>query len=281
MIASLKRGEAGMPHRVDVNFFGLFGANGPLPLHLTEYARDRLRNSGDATLKRFADVFHHRMISLFYRAWACAQPTVSLDRPEADRFSDYVGSVIGIGVPSLRNRDEVPDFAKQHYAGLLGAQARNAAGLAAILSGFLRLPVAVDEFIGHWMTLPDDGLCRLISGPGGQRLGATTVLGRRIWNCQHKFRVVVGPLGLDDFRRLLPGGASLRRLTDWVRNYAGLAYRWDVRLILRKEALPPLRLGSEARLGWTSWLISRPASGNDSHLLLDPGRSLHALRESA
>lgn len=270
MIASLARGAAGTAPRLDVNFFGLFGANGPLPVHLTEYARDRMRNSADPTFARFLDIFHHRMIALFYRAWASAQPAVSLDRPESDRFADYVGSTIGIGMPSLRNRDEVPDFAKLHYAGRLGTQARNAEGLAAILSDFFRTPVVVKEFVGHWMKLPADGLCRLKSGPDAERLGTTTVLGKQVWNCQHKFRIVVGPIGFDEFRRLLPGGDSLRRLTDWVRNYAGLAFHWDVNLILRKEEVPPLRLGKQAKLGWTTWLASRPARKDDSQLLLNP-----------
>jgi type VI secretion system protein ImpH len=86
--------------RLAVNFFGLFGANGPLPLHLTEYARERARNHGDGTLAAFLDVFHHRMVSLFYRARASAEPAISLDRLEADRFADYVGSLFGIGTPA-------------------------------------------------------------------------------------------------------------------------------------------------------------------------------------
>jgi type VI secretion system protein ImpH len=196
---------------------------------------------------------------------------VSLDRPRADRFADYVGSTFGIGMPSLRDRDAVPDVAKLHYAGRLGAQVRNAEGLAAILSDFFHVPVAISEFVGHWMRLPADGVCRLRSGPDAEHLGVTTVLGQRVWNCQHKFRIVVGPVGFDEFRRLLPGGASLRRLTDWVRSYAGLAYRWDVNLILRKEEVPPLRLGKQARLGRTTWLVSRPADKDDRQLLLNPG----------
>jgi type VI secretion system protein ImpH len=73
-------GMGGVP-RVGQNFLGLFGPNGPLPLHLTEYARDRLHHRHDAAFVRFADTFHHRAVSLFYRAWAQAQPTVQRDRP--------------------------------------------------------------------------------------------------------------------------------------------------------------------------------------------------------
>jgi type VI secretion system protein ImpH len=272
MLGAFQPGAAGGVDRLEVPFFGLMGANGPLPQHLTDYVRDRLRNAGDPTLARFLDIFHHRMIALFYRAWASAQPTVSLDREHGDRFADYVASLIGIGMPSLRGRDAAPDIAKLHYAGHLAAHNRNADGLAQLLQDFFRVPVMVEQFVGHWMRMPDDSLCRLRSGPDAQVLGATTVLGKRVWNCQHKFRVVVGPLGLDDYRRMLPGGDSFRRLRDWVRNYAGMAYDWDINVQLKRAAVPPLRLGrgpdADARLGWTSWLHAAAPTRDARQLVL-------------
>src|SRR3546814_6779512 len=111
--------EPDRPTRISTFFFGLFGPHGPLPLHLTEYARDRLRNADDPTFARFADIFHHRMLSLFYRAWADSRPTVQFDRPESARFATYVGALTGRGMPSLRERDAMPDLAKLHFAGRL------------------------------------------------------------------------------------------------------------------------------------------------------------------
>ena len=124
-----------------VHFFGLFGPDGPLPLHLTEYARDRSRNHRDPSLQRFADIFHHRALSLFYRAWANSRPTISFDRPEDDRFALYTGALIGLGMESLRNRDAMPDLTKLHFAGHLSCQTRHAEGLASILSEFFKMPV--------------------------------------------------------------------------------------------------------------------------------------------
>ena len=267
---SFTPGADGAPDKLQVNFFGLMGANGPLPVHLTDYVRDRLRNANDPTLASFLDLFHHRLIALFYRAWASAQPAVSLDRPDTDRFADYIASLIGTGVASLQQRDAAPDYAKLHYAGRLSAQSRNAEGLAAILNGFFKLPVQVEQFVGHWMTLPADGLCRLRSGPDAERLGVSTVLGTRVWNRQHKFRLVIGPVDAGQLTQMLPGGVSVERLVAWVRNYAGLEYDWDVRLIVKKQALPPLRLGRGARLGWTTWLSGRPPPQDDSQLRFSP-----------
>ncbi|MFC0134084.1 type VI secretion system baseplate subunit TssG [Massilia eurypsychrophila] len=242
--------------RLAVNFFGLLGANGPLPIHLTEYVRDRLRQGGDATMLAFLDVFHHRMLSLFYRARASAEPAISLDRADGDRFSVFVGSLFGIGAPALRNRDHIGDFAKLHFAGLLGGRTRPASGLATILREYFQLPLHIEQFVGHWMALPLEIHSRIGAGGDGNRLGASLVLGRKVWDCQHKFRVVIGPLGYDDYRRFMPGGDSLRRLRDWIRMYAGLALDWDVRLILKKEDVPPLALGGTTRVGWSTWLTS-------------------------
>lgn len=269
-ISSFRAGKGSSAPRLGVEFFGLLGPNGPLPLHLTDYARDRLRNANDPTLVRFFDVFHHRLLTLFYRAWAVAQPAPSLDRPESDRFSTYVASVFGLGMPSLRQRDEVPDLAKLHYAGLLAPQVRGADGLRAILSDFFKLPVAVKEFVGHWMRLPTGERTRL----GGKRetaaLGLTAVVGARVWDCQHKFRIVIGPLGLGDYRRLLPGGDSLRRLVVWVRNYVGDELIWDLQLVLKQSEVPKLALGKQGQLGWTTWIASKQFSRAAADLVLDP-----------
>jgi type VI secretion system protein ImpH len=245
--------------RLAVNFFGLLGANGPLPTHLTEYVRDRLRHGGDPTLLAFLDVFHHRMLSLFYRARASAEPTVSLDRADGDRFSVFVGSLFGIGTPALRERDAIGDFAKLHFAGLLANRARPASGLAGILREYFGLPLRIEQFAGHWMALPDEVQSRIGWSGDGNRLGSSMVLGRKVWDCQNRFRIVVGPVGYDDYRRFMPGGDSLKRLLAWVRTYCGLALDWEVRLILKKEERPPLRLGGATRIGWSTWLASGAA----------------------
>jgi type VI secretion system protein ImpH len=258
--------------RLAVNFIGLLGPNGPLPLHLTEYARDRVRNNGDPTLAAFLDVFHHRMVSLFYRSRASAEPAISLDRPELDRFGDYVGSLFGIGSPALQGRDEIGDFAKLHFAGLMANQRRPAAGLVTILRAYFKLPVEIEQFVGHWMKIPLDGQTRIGMQERGNRLGSSAVLGRTVWDCQHKFRLVIGPLGYEDYQRMLPGGASMTRLLAWVRNYAGLVLDWDVRLILRQEQVPRLALGGR-RLGWTTFLSSAPAGCDSDQLLINPRKA--------
>ncbi len=269
-LSAWERGEEGAPDRLVQQFFGCFGPNGALPLHLTEYARERGRNVGDHAFARFLDVFHHRLLSLFYRAWADGQPSVNLDRPGDDRFRLYVGSLIGLADPALRDRDPWPDHAKLFYAGRLAAQPRSAEALQAVVADFLGMPVSIEEFVGEWLALPDDGLCRLGQSPETGAMGETLLLGAQVWSCEHRFRIVVGPLGLDDYKRLLPGGKSLRRLQALVRNFAGDAYGWDLRLILKKEDAQPMELGRSGRLGWTCQLLNHAPDADVEDLILDP-----------
>jgi type VI secretion system protein ImpH len=277
-LASLEFGPSGPP-RLQVRLFGLLGPNGPLPIHITEYARHRLRHAGDPTLSRFLDLFHHRFLALFYRAWAQAQPHVNRDRPGQDRYVTYVGSFVGVAPPPLRHRDSVQDLARLFHAGALIRQVRNAEGLASIIRQYFGVPARIEEFVGHWLHL----------GPGertylrreGAALASGAVLGSRVWDHQGKFRIHLGPLTLEQYEAFLPssaprraggavpGGVLLRKLVDWLRFYLCFELDWDVRLILARGEVPALRLGRSGQLGWTTWLGTRRSASDAGDLCLD------------
>lgn len=269
-LAALDYSAQGKPPRLSVAFIGLMGPNGPLPLHVTEYARDRQRNGHDATLVGFLDIFHHRVYSLFYRAWATAQPTTQFDRPESDRFAAFAGAFAGISSPVFRNRDAMPDLAKLFFAGRFVCHARNAEGLQAMLREFFQMPMVVDEFVGRWIAIPDDCRCRLEAVRPAAGLGVSAAIGSQVWDCQQTFRISAGPLSLSEYERLLPGGGSLKRLEAVIRNYVGLELAWEIRLILRQKEVQPVQLGQFGRLGWTSWLVSGPAAKDGDELVLRP-----------
>lgn len=261
--------RSGKP-RLEVRFFGLFGPNGPLPLHLTAHARERLLHHRDETLLRFADLFHHRLLLLFYRAWAQAQPTASLDRPGEDRFADYVGSLLGVGGAAWRDRDAAPDHARLAFAGLFTRQVRNADGLARLLTGYLGRPVRVEQFVGRWMVLPEAERSRIGRRTSSRRLhsaqlGASAVLGRAVFDRQHHFRIHIGPLDRTTFESLLPVGSALPAVQALVDHYAGHEFGWDLELALRAGEVPATRPGRQGRLGWTTWLgrpdAERPSPG--------------------
>jgi len=263
------------PHRLTVRLFGLLGPNGPLPLHFTEYAQERLQKYRDATFVRFLDIFHHRMLSLFYRAWANNEPTVNFDRPESDRFTDYIGALAGLGMPTLRHRDEISDLTKLYYCGRLALQTKCPEGLQAMVTEFFNLPARVDEFIGEWLPLPKRDSFRLGVNPSSGTLGGSIILGAEVWSCQHKFRVALGPLGYGDYQSFLPGETRIRQLAALVRNYVGDEQAWDLMLILRRQEVPAFCLDGEYRLGWTTWLGKRPLEEHANDLVLKASANIN------
>jgi len=273
-LSSFEIGHDGQPPRLQVLLFGLLGPNGPLPLHLTEFARERLRNAGDPTFSRFLDLFHHRFLTLFYRAWAQAQPHVSRDRPWDDRFAAYVGAFAGLSPAAFRDRDALPDLAKFFHVGALIRHVRNAEGLAAILEHFFRVPARIEQFVGHWLLLRERERTRLGRGEAAA-LGAGAIVGRGVWDRQHKFRIHLGPLTLEQYESLLPGGRLIVKLVDWVRLYLCFEFDWDVRLRLKRDDVPRLELGAGRRLGWTTWLGRRRSDGDAVDLCLDAEAFVH------
>lgn len=243
-VHGLQRRPGGVPV-LQQRIFGLLGSNGPLPLHLTEYTRERDRHHGDPTLQRFFDTLTHRFALLFYRAWAEAQPTVSLDRAGNRSYFNRLGALVGIGLPSLQDRDALPDASKVYFAGRLSRQTRDADGLLAWLRIEFDVPVRIEQWCGHWMTLQQRERSRL-GRREGAALGRSTVLGGSVWDVQHKFRITMGPLSLDQYMRFLPGGASLARLQALVRHWAGMELAWDLKLVLARDEVPRFALAPAA-----------------------------------
>jgi len=243
--------------RLAQRFFGYLGPNGPLPLHLTDFTRERALHHADTTFARLLDSLLHRFLLLFYRAWAQGRPVNGLDRPGHDRFAFYTGALIGLADEAPHRRDAVSRHAKLHFAGLWNMQTRPADVLQAIASAVLRLPVRIEPFRGHWMTLQCDertALRRHPHGGGTARLGHGAVLGASVWDRQHAFRMVIGPLTLTQYESLLPGGDALRTLVSVVRQHLNGELAWDAQLVLVADEVPTAQIGRYGRLGYCAWL---------------------------
>ena len=268
--STLPQGGRESKPRLGVRFFGLLGPQGPMPLHFTEYVRERLRYRGDATLARFLDLFHHRLLLLFYRAWAQAQPAVQHDRPGEDRFAAWLGA--GCGEPEAPPAARaLPANARLFQAGLLGARSRHAEGLAKLLSNHFGVPAAIEPHVAHWLALAQEDCTRL--GTHGARLGLTSACGRKLRDRQYKFRIALGPLTLAQYEAFLPGGTAWPALNEWVQHYTGLDLRWDVQLTLARLQVPAPRLGAGIRLGVTAWIGRGGGTRDRGDLRLRPHTS--------
>jgi type VI secretion system protein ImpH len=237
--------------RVFVRHLGLLGPQGALPLAITEEAY-HYALAGDDAFPRFLDLFNHRFIQLFFRAWADARPIAQHDRPDADRFVAYLGSAIGIGSSPYRNLDSVPDAAKLGFAGLLGAQAKSASRLAAAIKGMFNVKAEVEEFVGSRLVIEASEWTIL----GGRHnvLGEDALLGCSIFSVQDKIRVRIFTDSLVQYARFLPTGDLCEPLADLVFFYNGEQLEYDAELAIPAGAAEPVRLGRFGQLGWTTWM---------------------------
>lgn len=252
------------PFRMAVNFFGLTGPQAVLPHVYTQHAAERAR-ARDTTFRDFLDLFHHRALSLFYRAWAKPRAVIGHEGGEDDWLLDHLLDLGGIGTHGLRGRLPVADSALGYYAGLLAPAARPADGLARLVGDYFDVPAAVEQFVGEWRRVDGRGQCTLGTDDQPAMLGLG-VVGDEAWDPQARVRLRLGPLTREQFDSFLPGGSAHEALRGLARLYADDQVGVDAQLVLDRGAVAPCVLGFPLGgsgacgppLGRGTWLVSRP-----------------------
>jgi type VI secretion system protein ImpH len=292
-IQQLVRDATPQPPRMTVNFMGLTGPSGVLPRHYTERLWNELRGPERTALQDWLDLFNHRFISFFYRAWEKYRFHVPFERGESaqrepDSFSRCLFSLIGLGFRSHRNRFRVAfaesaprapedggarpvrdkelarldDFAFLRFGGLFAHRPRCAVSLEVFLQVYLQVPVKVLQFQGQWLHLGEASQSAL--GQRNNRMGEDTMVGDRIWDVQSKVRIRLGPLPYEQFLEFLPDRTPLRRrkriflLAQVVRYYLGAEMDVEFQLVLQQEEVPAAQAGPHSRLGWNTWSRRQP-----------------------
>jgi type VI secretion system protein ImpH len=263
---------AGDPARMTVNVLGLAGALGPLPAPFSELLLERLA-AKDPAFRDFLDIFNHRLVSLLHRAKKRVRPGLSWDRPDGEGFSRAAFALMGLGTEGVRGRLEVEDRAFLQYAGLLARRGRSAVALEVMLADYFGVGVRCQQLVGRWLVLDEEQRTAIGSGWTGRHnalsgLGSGAVLGSRAWDQSAGFELTVGPLTLGQLLDFLPIGRGFRSLVQLVRFAVGDGLDFSVRLMLDAPEVPPCRLGCGPRLGWSSWLTTRPMAAHDSQVRL-------------
>jgi type VI secretion system protein ImpH len=261
------------PAFMRVNFMGLTGPLGVLPLTYSHFVLERLR-AKDRTVRDFFDVFNHRMISLFCQAWEKYRFAIPYERRERDRFSYRVLALLGLGTPGLQERQEVSDESLLFYSGLLSAHSRSSTGLRQLLCDFFGVPAEIEQFVGAWYPVDRDSQYSLgESEREEERLGFGCVVGDEVWDQQSRVRIRMGPLSLEQYMEFLPGGPAWRHVKALTRFFAGNEYDMELQLVLRRDEVPPCELPSQTeaapRLGWTSWVKNAAFTRDPGETVLD------------
>lgn len=282
-IAALEDGSADRPARMTVNFLGLTGPQGALPLDYSLYMANRVR-AGDRAMKDFLGIFDHRVISLFYRAWAKShaavrfqgvpreEPGEASDVPsEHDALTAQLLALFGLDSPGLGHRLPIPDESLIYYAGLLSAPSRSAVALEQLVSDYFDVPCEVEQFVGAWYPLGRREQTALGDDEGF--LGGGAVAGDEVWDQQGRVRVRIGPLPRRRYDEFLPGGPLHEALRALTRFFANDQFDFEIQLVLARDEAPACRLDADSDplpLGWCTWLRTTP-------LERDPDDALFAL----
>jgi type VI secretion system protein ImpH len=250
----------GQQPAMKVNFMGLIGPQGVLPHPYSMLVAERLK-ARDTALADFLDLFHHRLLSLFYRAWRAHRFTLDREDGEPDRLAQHLADLIGLGLDSTRERLPFPDEALIYRAGLLAPQPRGAVALQQLLQDFFDVPVEVHQFVGAWYRLEERDLC-VVGDEDSEcaRLGLGAVAGDEVWDQQARVRVTLGPLTRSQYDDFLPGAAGHDALRALLRFYSHDQFDFEVQLILARDDVTGIRLEGVAdgrqRLGWSTWICA-------------------------
>jgi type VI secretion system protein ImpH len=273
-VPTVEEGKDGGPARMTVAFFGVAtpASWGSLPTCYTELILERAKVK-DHALRDFLDLFNHRLISLFYRAWEKHQFPVLYERsdPRAGSLAEHVlFAMIGLNTRGLRGRLPIHDLALLPWAGMLSRRPASASQLEDFVREIFDVEASVISFVPAWYVRDDEELAPL--GTGRARLGRDTFLGRSVLVAQFRFALRLGPLPIARYRAFLPDGESFRVLRDLVRLAAGPEYDLELRLVARKEDVRGLRLKGPRtpgeHLGWTSWIATRPLSDEPEDVVI-------------
>ncbi len=265
-IRSLEPPTGDAPAQMVVNFFGLTGPQGVLPLDYSLYAVGRER-AGDHALKDFLGLFEHRFISLFYRAWAKSHPASGARVPaeavgtedRRDWLTAQLLSVVGMGTPGLQSRLPLSDESLLYYSGLLSLPSRPAAALEQLIADHFEVTCVVEQFVGAWYPLSRSAQTAL--GDELATLGDGAVAGDEVWDQQGRVRVRIGPLTRRRYDEFLPGGESSEALRALTRFYGNDQFDFEIQLVLARDEVPAFQLGREETplpLGWCTWLRTAP-----------------------
>lgn len=262
------------PPMIVVNFMGLTGPQGVLPLLYSQLIIERVR-AKDTCMLAFFDIFNHRMISLFYRAWEKYRFAIAYERrdPEQrDPVTHVLLHLIGIGTEGLQTRQAVPDEALLFYTGLLSLHPRSAAALKNILWDYFDVPVEIEQFVGAWYRLDPTTQCEFARDSTSEQSGIGAIVGDEIWDQQSGVRIRLGPLSLKRYLDFLPNGTAYQPLKALARFFGGDGLDFEVQLVLKREEVPPCELGVDVesqyeapsesvgleppvspQLGWSTW----------------------------
>ena len=258
-------GSDGKGIRLTPAFMGLLGSQGSLPLHYSERINRHEKGNSDGGPRAFLDLFSHRPLGMFYEAWARHRPECMITSEGDDAFMRMLTSLSG--AHSAADDDTVERETLAFYAMQIRGRAVSAPLMAGLYAEYFEVPFAVEQLVGEWQDLPAGDQARL--GMANVDLGAGVLLGQRLYRCDARLRLRIGPLDREAYDRFLPGNSGAVRLAALLALQCGVDMCYEVHLIQRAQDVRGFSLdeANGARLGVDACLYSQPPGRDREDLM--------------
>jgi type VI secretion system ImpH/TssG family protein len=252
-IADIGEGRtAGVDAQILVYFFGLLGVNGPMPLDFTHYVFRRFNNHFDHTWRRFLDIIHHRFLTLFYRAFARNEQSVSFDREDDDPIRDIFKSLAGLP-PDQVFKDPRREWHFLGYPHQFGMKIKTRAVLEDILRRGFGMDITVQDLVMASYDIPPENRA-VLGSRDTATLGVNLQIGRSYYSVRGKFEIRIGPVDYRICRLLLPGESGFALLAEIVSLYLSRPLDYDLVFSINGDSVPRPALGSPAAYLGGSWI---------------------------
>lgn len=242
-VAGVRQDQDTGRYEVATRFLSLYGTSSPLPACYTELL---LYDDPEGRVRAFLDVFNHRLLSLFYRAFAKYRHEMTWDGKAGDPISQRLRIL-------ARLDGAHDDHGLLRHFGIWHRQPLSEGSLEDLLRCELGVPVAVRPGVRRWLEVPLHQRAWL--GQTTCVLNGTVPLGDHLQAVSTTFGVHIGPLPRDVYLEFLPGGPRRAHLCRLLDRCDAANLDCLIEVAIEPAAVAPCRLGSdEVRLGATSWL---------------------------
>jgi len=236
---------------------GLYGLRSPMPSVYGEEILVRGRENDDS-VRAFLDIFHHRFLSLLYRAWARPRAEALYDKDGRDPVTWMLFCLMGLPQELLPAALPFHPLRIARYCAYFTRRARPAEGLEAILSDALGgQAVRLEPYVERSVVIPARQQNRL--GRACSALGSDLHIGARVPDVGTTFRLRIGPLPYAEYLAVAVAGDTRTSIGALVQLYVADELNHELELGIRGEDKPECRLSHtrRVRLGVDSWLRSK------------------------
>ncbi|WP_315809995.1 type VI secretion system baseplate subunit TssG [Pseudomonas sp. C9-3] len=260
------------PPTVRTRLLGLYGVDSPLP---TAYLDDiAQRREGHEALEAFLDIFNHRIFTQFYRIWRKYSYPATFEAGGADKTSQCLLGLIGLGIPGTANHIATPVSRFLALLSVMRLPTRNAEGIGALVK--LLAPNTQVRVTPHWPRKVPLAQPASLSRENPVSLSQGTPLGSVGADANSQVRLELLTEDLTEAQGWLPGQQLHTDLLVLLRVYLG--WRCTAKLVLTlpvkclpKPMLggPPVWLGLTGVLGLTP---DHPAAAEQPCITVNLGR---------